>query len=353
MIISRLLAKNKSKLGAFFLYCIFVLSACAATARGPESQFVLGTICTVNLFEYGRPELYSQAFARIRELENILSANLEGSDLDKVNQNAGFRSVKVRPELIEVLSKALEYSEKSDGYFDPSIGPLVKLWGIGGDTPRIPEEREISGALALIDHREIEINREEQSVFLRRPGMSLDLGAIAKGYVADEIVTLLAHQGVERAIIDLGGDIFVMGERRGGRVGSEESYWRVGIQDPRGNRGMYIGILHIKNASVASSGVYERFFEEAGRRYHHIFSTQSGFPAENGLLSLSIVADRAIDADALSTAAFALGWEQGRELIALVPGAEGVFIFDDLTIRLTGNLEEYFTLTAMEFRVKR
>ena len=337
----------------FFLSCVF-LSSCAASARSPESQYLLGTICTVNLFDQGRPELYSRVFARIRELEDILSANLEGTDLDRVNQNAGLGPVKVRPELIEVLSKALDYAEKSKGFFDPSVGPLVKLWGIGTEGPRVPGEQEIASVLDLVDYREIEINREEETVFLRRQGMALDLGAIAKGYAADEAVRLLRREGVERAIIDLGGDIFVLGERRSERAGNtdnEETYWRIGIQDPRGNRGMYIGILKAKNASIVSSGNYERFFEEAGKRYHHIFSTKSGFPAENGLLSVTIVADNCIDADALSTAAFALGWEQGRDLIALVPGAEGLFVFDDLSLRLTGDLEEYFTLTAMEYRL--
>ena len=320
-------------------------AACTPSERGPESQYVLGTICSINLFDRGKPALYSMAFARLRELEDILSANREGTDLDKVNRNAGLKPVKVRPELIEVLEKAVNFAEKSNGFFDPTVGPLVKLWGIGTDKAHVPGDEEIREALGLINFREIDIDRTEGTVFLRRPGMALDLGAIAKGYAADELVKLFAREGVERAIIDLGGDIFAMGEKKDG------DFWRVGIQDPRENRGMYLGVLRVKNASVVSSGTYERFFEENGKRYHHIFSVENGFPAENGLVSVTITADNSADADALSTAAFALGWERGRDLLAALGGAEGIFVFEDLSVRLTPGIEKNFSISAAEYHL--
>ena len=345
------------------------------SSQGPESQYALGTVCTVNLFEKGNLELYAKVFGRIHDLEDILSVTREGTDIDEVNKNAGIRPVKVRSELIEVLEKALEYAEKSGGFFDPTIGPLVKLWGIGTDEARIPGEGEIREVQQFIDYREIEINREDETVFLKRPWMALDLGAIAKGYAADEAVKLLSLEGVERAIVDLGGNIFALGARKiekspmetpievlmsalksllpDGKknTDNEESFWRIGIQDPREERGSYIGVLNVKNKSVVTSGSYERYFVEGGKRYHHIFSIESGCPVENGLLSVTIVADNSIDADALSTAVFALGWERGKDLIETVNGAEGIFVFDDLSVRLTGNLEENFFLTAAEFRL--
>jgi len=337
--------------------CIAFFTACKPSSRGPESQYALGTFCTINLFDRGNSSLYSLAFNRIRGLENVFSANLEGTDLDRVNKSAGLNPVKVSPELMDVLEKALEYAEKSGGAFDPTVGPLVKLWGIGTDEAHVPETEEIQKALELIDYREVEINRKEGTVFLRRAGMALDLGAIAKGYAVDETARLLAKEGIKSGIIDLGGDIFAMGERkeRSGRG----AYWRIGVQDPRADRGNYIGILSAKNKSVVTSGMYERFFEKDGKRYHHIFSigllsaglqpAACGFPVENNLLSVTIVADNSIDADALSTAAFVLGWEKGRELIAGVEGAGGIFVFDDLTVHVTENLIEYFTLTAAEY----
>lgn len=328
---------------------------------------MLGTICSVNLYEQGKPELYSEIFRRFRELEDILSANREDTDLDRINRNAGLAPVKVRPELIEVLEKAVEYAEKSGGVFDPSVGPLVKLWGIGNDEARVPDNEKIRDALDFIDYREIEIDKKEGTVFLKRAGMSLDLGAIAKGYAADEAVKILVREKIERAIIDLGGNIFALGGKKTEKSfkdfwktlfsrGLEKEpsaagqFWRIGIQDPREARGLYIGILNVKNKSVVTSGSYERFFEEGGKRYHHIFSSKNGFPVENGLLSVTIAADFSVDADALSTTAFALGWEKGRELIASIPGAEGIFVFDDLTVRLTDGIGKDFTLTAAEYR---
>jgi len=306
-------------------------------------------------------------FRRLRELEDIFSANRDGTDLDRVNQNAGSGPVKVRPELIEVLSRALEYAEKTDACFEPTIGPLVKLWGIGTDNAQVPGKGEIQKALDLIDYREVEINRKDGTVFLKKQGMALDLGAIAKGYAADDLKDLLTREAVERGIIDLGGNIFAIGERKTGKslwgslkdrisgshenIGSEEGYWRIGIQDPREGRGNYIGILKVKNKTVVTSGIYERFFEEGGKHYHHIFSVKDGFPVDNGIVSLTIVADSSTDADALSTAAFTLGWEKGCDIINTIEGAGGIFVFDDMTVRLTGGLENDFTLTAMEYRV--
>jgi thiamine biosynthesis lipoprotein len=350
---------------AFPLCILLFLTACAYRGVSrPVSEEALGTICTINLFDRG--ELYPELFDRLHELEGILSANREGSDLDRINQNAGLNPVKVRPELIKVLERAIAFAEKSSGFFDPSVGPLVKLWGIGSDRARVPDGEEIREALGLINYRDIEINREQGTVFLTRERMALDLGAIAKGYAADELVKLLVSKGAERAIIDLGGDIFAFGEKKADkslmdllkdltRFGkeSDESFWRIGIQDPRESRGFYTGILSVKNKGVVTSGTYERFFEEGGRRYHHIFSLETGFPADNGLISVTVVADKCIDADALSTAAFALGWERGRELIASVPGAEGIFIFDDLTVRLTHGLADSFSLSAGEYHEAR
>jgi FAD:protein FMN transferase len=338
-----------------FLFKIFIIlmatfAACKPASLGPESQYALGTFCTINLFDKGNSKLYSQIFSRIHYLEDIFSANQEGTDLDKVNKNAGLYPVKVRLELIVVLEKALEYAEKSNGAFDPTIGPLVKLWGIGTDEGHVPEKDEIKKALELVNYRDCEINREESTVFLKHAGMALDLGAIAKGYAADEAARIIVNEGVDSGIIDLGGNIFAMGEKK--ESGGKGAYWRVGIQDPRVDRGNYIGILSVKNRSVVTSGVYERFFEKDGKRYHHIFSTSNGFPVDNSLLSVTIVADDSIDADALSTATFALGWEKGSELIAGVNGAGGIFVFDDLSVYVTENLEKDFSLTAAEYRLR-
>ena len=348
---------------------LLFLSACMPTgfSQGAQSEDVLGTICTINLYEYGRNGLYSEVFNRLRELEDIFSANRDGTDLDRINRNAGFAPVKVRAELIEVLDIALVIAEKSFGAFDPSIGPLVKLWGIGSDRARVPDDHERENALKLIDYRDIEIDRDAGTVFLKRENMALDLGAIAKGYAADKIVKLLTQKGVKRAIIDLGGDIFALGERKtgmslsgflgsllSGEKGAErdDSFWRIGIQNPGDSRGSYLGILRVKNKSVVTSGTYERFLEENGIFYHHILSVENGYPADNGIVSVTVSADTCVIADALSTAAFALGYERGMELIESVPGAEGIFVFEDYGITMTDGIKTRFTLNAGEYFIR-
>jgi thiamine biosynthesis lipoprotein len=332
------------KFSALFLLALLLFSGCpGASAR--ESEFVLGTLCTVDLYGKGSRAQYRAVFARLRELEDIFSANREDTDLDRVNRGAGVEGAAVRRELITVLKKALYYAETSGGAFDPSVGPLVKLWGIGTDTPRVPSGGEIREALALVDYRDIEIDEAKGTVFLKRRGMALDLGAIAKGYAADEAVRLLAGQGITMGLVDLGGNIFAYGERRKGKP------WRIGVQDPGKDRGAYIGVLELINKTVVTSGVYERYFEDEGTRYHHILSTANGRPVETGLLSVTVAADSSADADALSTAAFALGWEKGRRLIEAVPGAEGIFVFEDRRVRITPGIKGSFSLTSNEYRL--
>jgi len=246
----------------------------------------------------------------------------------------------VRDDLIEVLEKAIYYAELSNGAFDPTVGPLVRLWGIGTDNPHFPDEDEIMQALNLVNWRDIVIDREAGTVFLRRQGMAVDLGSIAKGYAADEAVRIAKEAGVKRAVFDFGGDIAVIGWR--GKKGRELLPWRIGLQNPLNERGTYIGILNVNDKSVVTSGVYENFIELDGKRYHHILSTTDGYPVENGLLSVTVMADQTADADALSTAVFAMGFEKGKALIDSIPGVEAIFIFNDNIVKTTAGMFDIF-----------
>lgn len=350
---------------AHYLLFLFLFSACFRFGGlPPQSEFALDTLCTVNLFEDGTRKRYAAVFARIREIDRMMSAYQDGSDTDLVNRNAGAAPAGVHSEFIDVLETALKYARLSGGAFDPSIGPLVRLWGIGTDGERVPSPEEIAGALSLVDYRDLLVDRERGTVFLARSGQALDLGAVAKGYAADEALRIAREAGVKRAIIDLGGNIMTAGSRRSGIPGfTKEEPWRIGVQDPLDERGTYLGILQVRGQSVVTSGVYERYFERDGRRYHHILSTANGYPAGTGLLSVTITADSSADADALSTAAFALGWEKGSALVEAVPGAGAVFVFEDFsvrcagTIRLGGTPENaeggiVFTLTNSSYRLE-
>ena len=319
-----------------FLALLSVFTACSRRGGivGAQGEFAIGTYCQIDLFEEGRPDLYNRLFTRLAELDSIFSANRDDSELSKINQNAGRKAVEISPELYTVLERALYFAQATEGAFDPTVGPLVKLWGIGTENARIPPDEEIQAALALVDYRDLELKENASgrpgiagTAFLKREGMALDLGAIAKGYAADELVKILNKENIKRAIIDLGGNIYVWGSKDNGDP------WLIGIQDPLSERGNYLGVLELKGSiSVVSSGVYERFLTGGdGKRYHHIMELSEsgkgkrGYPSENNLLSTTVIAVSSMDADALSTSCFVLGYEKGLAL-AMANGAEIIFI---------------------------
>jgi thiamine biosynthesis lipoprotein len=352
-------------------FSLLFLIACSRPPRS-QAEFALGTVCVINLYENGNNKLYSRIFSRIREIDRVMSTfpgefeellndntiidpnagkdsavSTLVSGVLAINRQAGVEPVKIRDDLLEVIAAALRYAEISGGAFDPTIGPLVKLWGIGTETQRIPSKDEIAAALELVNWRDLVIDREAGTAFLRRKGMEIDLGAIAKGYAADEAARIAKEGKAKHGIIDLGGNILAIGWR------NEKKYihWRIGVQNPFGERGDYLGVLAVHDTSVVTSGVYERNFENGGKRYHHILSTATGYPAENGLLSVTIVTKRSIEADALSTTVFALGFERGKNLIDSIPDAEAVFVFEDRSVKITEGLSGIFTLSNDEFKL--
>ena len=356
---------------------LITLAGCDKAAS-PQIEFVLGTVCRINLYEAGTGQLYSRIFARIREIDRTMTVypgefqNLIGggeivepdgksaaafqaaadaltSGVIAINEQAGIAPVKVRADLLDVLERALHYAALSDGAFDPTVGPLVQLWGIGTDHQRIPDDEEIARARELVNWRYVVIDRDAGTAFLWREGMALDLGAIAKGYAGDEAARIAREAKAKRAIFDLGGNIVALGWRE--QKGKEPQPWRIGIQNPLDGRGAYLGVVTVHDASVVTSGVYERYFESGGKRYHHILSTANGYPVENGLLSVTIVTASSTDADALSTTVFTLGFERGKALIDSIPEAEAIFVFSDRSVRITDGLAGIFTLTDNEFEV--
>ena len=231
-----------------------------------------------------------------------------------------------------VVKRAREYGDLSHGRFDAAIGPLVRLWGIGTDRAKVPSPEEIAAARSLVDYRDVEVNESAGTVRLRKAGMALDLGAIAKGFAADRAAEALVKRGVKSAFIDLGGNILVVGSRPDG------SPWRVGIQDPWSERGATFAVVPVRNMAVVSSGIYERFFEQGGRRYHHIIDPDTGYPAETGIVSATVLARHAVDADALSTTVFLLGPSDGMKLITRLAGVEAVVVTDDRQVIISPGL---------------
>lgn len=317
------------------------LAATVSSVRADElsrTDFVLGTVCTVRLVEGGSSATLSEAFARLQGIEDHMSANKDSSEVSHINAMAGKAPVQVSEDTFYVISKALQYAKLTDGAFDPTVGPLVKLWNIGNGGEKVPPEKSILQAKSLINWRDLVLDDARRTVFLKRPGMRIDLGAIAKGYAADELEKIMLADKVKAAIIDLGGNIFVYGSKR------DKSPWRVGIQNPESTRGEYLGIVTGAQMTVVTSGIYERFFFENGKRYHHILSTQTGFPVDNGLESVSIISKSSIDADALSTSLFILGIQRGMEFIQQFPDTYAVFIDRDKRVYLSPGAGKVFTL---------
>jgi len=281
------------------------------------------------------------------ELESILSANRDDTNLAAINASAGLAAVKAAPETIVVLSEALLFSQKTEGAFDPTVGPLVKAWNIGTDYAAVPKADALRTALSLIDYKKVSLDEKAGTVFLAEKGMKLDLGAIAKGYAADEIVRILSAHKIRKAIIDLGGNVFAFGEKSPGKS------WTIGIRDPENNTGNSILSLPVKNKSVVTSGIYERFFEQDGVKYHHILDTTTGYPIQNDLLSVTIITGRSMQADALSTSVFALGPKKGKALVESLPDTDAIFVFKDKHIEATGDMAARINLLSTEYTLTR
>ncbi|MDR2542713.1 MAG: FAD:protein FMN transferase [Treponema sp.] len=336
--------KNKYLIIITGLIVVFFLLSCEQT-KPSRFESVLGTVCVITLYEQGYDRIYNDIFSRIKEIEDLMSVNIQSSDISRINAAAGIEAVQVHADTFKVIQRAVFFAEASDGVFDPTIGPLVSLWDIG-ENPRIPSQHEIEDILPLINWRNIKLDTQTNSVFLKYMGMALDLGAIAKGFAADEAAKIAKTNGITAAILDLGGDIVILGEKK------DKSPWRVGIQSPHEVQNTPIGFVQItdKLATVVTSGIYQRFFEAHGKHYHHIFSPSNGYPVDNDLLSVTVISDISMDADALSTAIFVLGYEKGMALLELFPKAEAIFIFKDNNIKTTAGTN--FILTDTGFVVR-
>jgi thiamine biosynthesis lipoprotein len=329
----------------FFTTATFATSCLLQAEELSKTDFVLGTVCTIRLVEGGSKATLDEAFSRLRTIEDHMSANRDDTEISQINAMAGKRSVKVSEDTFYVISKALDYARLTGGAFDPSVGPLVKLWNIGNGGEKVPPIKEIMAAKALVDWRQVVLDTATHTVFLKRQGMRLDLGAIAKGYAADEIERILLNHKVRAAVIDLGGNIFVFGSKK------DKTPWRVGIQNPESERGEYLGVVTGGQMTVVTSGVYERYFMENGKRYHHILSTQTGFPVDNGLTSVSVVSNSSIDADALSTSLFVLGIEKGLEVLKQFPDTYAIFIDKDHKVYLSPGAGKVFTLQDKSYHL--
>ena len=326
---------------------IILMSGCTAGSGDyvSDTHFALGTVNTVRIQSRNADKLIQECFGILDSVEKKMSRNLKDSEVSLVNAMAGIEPVKVSEDTFTVIKKGLEISALGDGSFDITIGPVVSLWGIGTESAKVPSVSDLKKALSLVDYRNVVANENDQTVFLKKSGMSLDLGAIAKGWAADKIRDFLVSNKVERGIINLGGNVLVIGNK------TDSSPWRVGVQNPEESRGSYIGIIEAVDLAVVTSGKYERYFVENGRKYHHIFDPFTGYPVENGLISVTIVARESVLADGFSTLVFALGREKGLKLVEEVPFVDAVIVTKDHVVYTSGGLKKIFSITDNNYRM--
>ncbi|MBC2258436.1 FAD:protein FMN transferase [Listeria booriae] len=312
-----------------------------------KTDFLMGTVNVIKIYDKGKEDVLLKAFDRIKELDKQITTSDSGktSEVDKVNLAAGEKPVKVNDDVYYLIQEGLKYSESSGGSFDITIGPLTSLWHIGFDDARKPSQAEIDAKLPLVDYKKVKMNDADKTVYLEEKGMELDLGAIAKGYIADEVAKVLDANGVTTAIIDLGGNIIVKG---GSPKGGD---WVVGIQDPFESRGTVIGTIPEANKSIVTSGIYERYLEVDGVKYHHILDPKTGYPFNNDIAGVSIISKKSIDGDGLSTATFSKGIQGGMAFIETYKDVEAIFVSKEKKVYITSGLKGKFKLTDKNFQM--
>lgn len=294
------------------ILCIPFFVSCTPSSVPHKTQTAMNTVCTIQLFEYGTDSLYKQLFDRLDEIEKKMSATITSSEISHINNAAGDFSVEVTAETFKIIEQSLQFARKSGGAFNPAMGPLVSLWNITGFNPMddsIPLPEEVREALNKTDYTKIILNTDNRTVFLQEKGMALDLGGIAKGWAADELIRIIAERKVPYAIVNLGGNIYAYGKKASGEP------WNIGIKNPFDSNASPIISIATQSASIVTSGVYERFFEKDGVMYHHILDRQTGYPVQNDLVSVTIVHSSSMEADALSTLIFALGRDDGIDFL--------------------------------------
>ncbi len=324
---------------------IFLLVAANCVGQAApltRTEFVLWTTCTVTLYDHAKQDALDAVFDRLHELHSRLSVNIPGSELDAVSAAAGRKAVHVSDDLFHVLKEALRYSALSDGLFDPTVGTLMKAWKMNTDQGHIPAPADISQALSLVNWHDVVLDESAKTVYVKRAGMSLDVGGVLKGYAADETALILAARGVKSAMIDLGGNILAMGPKADG------SPWRIGLQDPDSTRGTSFGTVEVVDKSVVTSGVYEHYFVQNGKRYHHIMDTHTGYPVENGLAAVTVVARTSIIADGWDTTLLCMGPARGLA-IAKSLGLDAVLVGRDHKLYATDDMKKMLTITDPSF----
>ncbi|HEO0180315.1 TPA: FAD:protein FMN transferase [Streptococcus agalactiae] len=301
-----------------------------------HSLRLMGTTIDIQINSKNAQKQIQEVIEVLELYKNRFSANDFNSELMAINNNAGIKPIQVHPDLFELITIGKEHSLARPSNLNIAIGPLVQTWRIGFSDAKLPSPSEISEAMILSNPNQFSF----LSVFLNQIGMKIDLGALAKGYIADKIMTYLKNEMIDSAIINLGGNVLVHGDN----PNRSEGYWVIGIQHPKKKRGQNIGAVKIKNQSVVTSGTYERRLIIDDKEYHHIFDRQTGYPIQTEMASISIVSKQSVDCEIWTTRLFGLSIKEALDILNAVSYIEGIIITKDDRIYLSDGLKHHFQL---------
>lgn len=285
-----------------------------------KTGFYFDTVIKITLYDSDDADYLDGCFALADKYENLLSATIETSDVSKINAANG-SPVTVSPETAELIREGIDYGTLSNGQFDITIGKLSSLWDFSENPGIVPDADAITSAVSTINYQNITVSGN--TVTLNDSDAAIDLGGIAKGFIADKMKAYLNENGITSGIINLGGNVLIIGPKEDG------SDYRIGIQKPFSDTGTALATVSIPDGTVVSSGVYERYFKKDGVLYHHLLNPKTGYPYENDLTGVTIICSRSVDGDGLSTTCFSLGLEDGIKLIESLPNTEAIFITSD------------------------
>lgn len=333
---------KRNKLTALILPAVAAFAFVSCSSDRSDSlhrvnRILMGTLVDVSVLG---PSNTAKAAAEaildeIKRVEDLTSFH-KPSGLSAINDAAGTQPIKADRELLELIAKGLNKARDTGGAFDPTVGPLCRLWQFSAGEPRLPEAPEIADALTRVAWDRAQIDLAADTVFLPQQGMAMDLGALGKGYALDRANEVIKRLGVSAALVNLGGDILAVGERGPGRP------WRVGIQDPRDPRGL-VAVAALKDAVIATSGDYERCFFRDDKRYHHILDPKTGYPAEK-MQSVTIVAANGVTAQPTATSVFVLGPAKGMKYVQSLAGVEALLIDSEGRISMTSGARSIFEM---------
>lgn len=314
--------------------CLFFTGCKRNTEPISRTGFYFDTVIQITLYDTEDTTVLDGCFELAETYEQLFSATVEGSDVWNINHSGG-QDVIVSAETVSILETVIDYAVMTDGALDPTIRPVSELWSFGSeDDPEVPSEADIKEALSHVSYQNIRLDHTntpdmsqsgQSTVSLSDADAAIDLGAVAKGYIADQMKEYLLSRNVHSACISLGGNVLVIGEK------PDHSPFRIGIQEPFASEGISLGTVEIRDTSMVTSGIYERCFYEKDVFYHHILDTATGYPVDNELAAVTILCPSSTKADILSTACMCLGLSEGRHFLEGFPDTEYMLITKDGT----------------------